>query len=122
MDNFAATEAEFGKRKVIFATRLKEPAVGKTVRVMGTGPSGFPTPFIVEHVDGRFHVYAERRRPQHPVAPPLTARKTWSSIRSTLMFHPSAPLSYPKTGGPFPAIVLVAGSGTHTIAMRACPA
>lgn len=113
MDNFAATEAEFGKRKVIFATRLKEPAVGKTVRVMGTGPSGFPTPFIVEHVDGRFHVYAERRRPQHPVAP--LPYRTQDVVFDTLDpdVSPVGTLSYPKTGGPFPAIVLVAGSGPH---------
>lgn len=113
MDTFAAIEMEFSKRKVLFTKAPKAPAVGKTTRVMGTGTSGFPTPFIIEHVAGRFHAYAERRRPQHPVAP--LPYRTQDVVFETPdpAVAPVGTLSYPKSGGPFPAVVLVAGSGPH---------
>nr|WP_315472984.1 alpha/beta fold hydrolase [uncultured Undibacterium sp.] len=113
MDTFAAIEMEFSKRKVLFTKAPKAPTAGKTTRVMGTGTSGFPTPFIIEHVAGRFHAYAERRRPQHPVAP--LPYRTQDVVFDTPdpAVSPIGTLSYPKTGGPFPAVVLVAGSGPH---------
>lgn len=113
MDTFAAIEMEFSKRKVLFTKAPKVPAAGKTTRATGTGPSGFPTPFIIEHVAGRFHVYAERRRPQHPVAP--LPYRTQDVVFETPdpAVSPVGTLSYPKSGGPFPAVVLVAGSGPH---------
>jgi pimeloyl-ACP methyl ester carboxylesterase len=113
MDTFAAIEMEFSKRKVLFTKAPKAPAAGKTTRMIGTGTSGFPTPFIIEHVAGRFHVYAERRRPQHPVAP--LPYRTQDVVFDTPdpAVSPVGTLSYPKSGGPFPAVVLVAGSGPH---------
>lgn len=113
MDTFAAVELEFSNRKVLFTKAPRAPEAGKTTRALGTGPSGFATPFIIEHVDGRFHVYAERRRPQHPVAP--LPYRTQDVVFETPdpAVAPVGTLSYPKSGGPFPAVVLVAGSGPH---------
>ena len=68
-DTLADVNAQFAALKVVLAEVLQAPALGRTTWITGTGPSGFPSPYAIDHVAGRFHVYAERRRPQHPVAP-----------------------------------------------------
>ncbi|MGV8932849.1 MAG: hypothetical protein ACOH1R_12170 [Luteimonas sp.] len=68
-DTFVAVKAEFNKRGVVFADVPEEPAPGRTTWSTGTGSSGIPTPYAIDHVRGHFHVYGERRRPQTPVAP-----------------------------------------------------
>lgn len=113
MDTFGAVEAEFGKRKIAFANAPKAPASGHTTRVTGTGPSGLPTPFVIDQAAGRFHVYAERRRPQHPVGsvPYVSQDVVFDTPAADV--SPVGTLTYPKAGGPFPAVVLVAGTGAH---------
>lgn len=113
MDTFAAIETEFVKRKVVFIDAPKAPTAGKTTWATGTGPSGYPTPYSIDQVSGRFHVYAERRRPQHPVAPlPYVAQDVVFDTPHPGV-SPVGTLTYPKSGGSFPAVVLVAGSGPH---------
>lgn len=113
-DSFEAVADRFAEMEVVFAKALVEPAERGTTWATGTGKSGFPTPFSVDRVDGRFHVYAERRRPQHPGGP-------LSYLSHDVVFDSSNPgvapvgtLTFPATGGNFPAIVLLAGSGAHT--------
>ncbi len=113
MDAFAAMEAEFVKRNVVFTIAPKEPAAGQTTWTTGTGPSGYPTPYAIDHVGGRFHVYAERRRPQLPIAPlPYVAQEVVFDTPNPGV-SPVGTLTYPKSGGAFPAVVLVAGTGPH---------
>lgn len=113
MDTFAAVEAEFAKLEVVLTGAPKEPEAGKTTWITGTGSSGFPTPYAIDHVDGRFHVYAERRRPQHPIAPfPYVTQEVVFDTPNPGV-SPVGTLSYPKFGGPFPGVVLVAGTGGH---------
>ena len=113
MDTFPAVEAEFGKRKIVFANAPKAPASGHTTRVTGTGPSGVPTPFVIDQAAGRFHVYVERRRPQHPVGtvPYVSQDVVFDTPAADV--SPVGTLTYPMAGGPFPAVVLVAGTGAH---------
>ena len=112
-DTFKAIEAEFGVRKIAFAKAPGAPAAGGTTRATGTGPSGFSTPFVIDQVGRTFHVYAERRRPQHPtgVLPYLTQDVIFETADPKV--SPVGTLSYPKSGGPFPAVLLLAGSGGH---------
>lgn len=113
MEAFRTVEAEFGKRRIVFGNAPKAPSAGHTTRATGTGPSGFPTQFMIDHAAGKFHVYAERRRPQHPIGPvPYVSQDV---VFDTLDpdVSPVGTLTYPKSGGPFPAVVLVAGSGAH---------
>lgn len=65
-ETFAAVEVEFAKLEVVLTAAPKAPAAGGTTWTTGTGASGFSTPFAIDHVGGRFHVYAERRRPSIP--------------------------------------------------------
>lgn len=113
MDTFAGVEAEFRKMKLKIAEAPAAPAAGRTSRMSAVGQSGFPTTFLIEHAAGRFHVYSERRRPQHPVAPLpyLTQEVVFDTPDPAVA--PVGTLSYPKTGGPFPGVVLVAGTGPH---------
>ena len=113
MDTFGAVEAEFGKRKVVFANAPKAPAAGDTTRATGAGPSGLPTQFVIDQAAGKFHVYAERRRPQHPVGPVPYVSQDVVFDTPAADVSPVGTLTYPKSGGPFPAVVLVAGSGAH---------
>lgn len=91
----------------------RSPVTGLPIRMTGAGSSGFATTFLIEHVDGHFHVYAERRRPQHPTAPLpyLTQEVVFDTPDSGV--SPVGTLSYPSTGGPFPGVVMVAGTGPH---------
>ena len=113
-DRFSDAQAQFAQMKVVFAQPLPEPGERATSRATGTGPSGFPTRFAVDRVAGRFHAYAERQRPQHPVgALPYVAHDVVFDTPEPGV-APVGTLSYPASGGPFPAVVLVAGTGPHT--------
>ncbi|MDP2055785.1 MAG: alpha/beta fold hydrolase [Acidobacteriota bacterium] len=112
-DTSAGVQAEFANMGVLLTDALAAPAQGRTVWVTGTGPSGFPAPYRIDHVGGRFHVYAERRRPQHPVAPfPYVSQEVRFNTPDPGV-APVGTLTYPKSGGSFPAVVLVAGTGAH---------
>ena len=113
-DTFPAVEAEFEKMGVVFSDAPSRPVEGAMARATGIGPSGFSTPYIIDHVRGRFHVYAERRRPQHPIGPlPYISQEVVFDSTDPGV-SPVGTLSYPASGGPFPAVVLVAGTGPHT--------
>lgn len=112
-DTFKAVEAEFNKRGVVFTQSLQEPAPGRTTWSTGTGASGYPTPYVIDHVRDHFHVYAERRRPQNPVAPLPYVTQDVVFETPEPGVAPVGTLSYPKAGGNFPAVVLVAGTGPH---------
>ena len=106
-------KAELDKLKVTVIDESKAPVTGLPIRMTGRGSSGFATTYLIEHVDGRFHVYAERRRPQHPTAPlPYVAHDVVFNTPDPGV-APNGTLSYPSTGGPFPGVVLVAGTGPH---------
>lgn len=113
VDTYAGVQAEFDKRKLQVANAPRAPARQFPVRLTATGRSGFPTPFLIEQANGRFHVYAERRRPQHPAAPlPYVSQEVVFDTANPEV-APVGTLSYPSSGGPFPGVVLVAGSGPH---------
>ena len=113
-DTFADVQAQFAQMQVVFAQPMLEPAERATRRAIGTGPSGFPTQFALDRVAGRYHAYAERHRPQHPVgALPYVAHDVVFDTPDPGV-APVGTLTYPSSGGPFPAIVLVAGTGPHT--------
>jgi uncharacterized protein len=112
-DSFAGIEEEFTKRRVVFTTQLKAPAAGKTTWATGMDSSRFSTPYRIDQVQGRFHVYAERRRPQQPTT--LHRYRSQEFVFNTpdQAVAPVGTLTYPKSGSNFPAVVLVAGSGPH---------
>jgi len=112
-DTFEAVKAEFNKRGVVFAEAPEEPAQGRTTWSTGTGSSGYPTPYAIDHVRGHFHVYGERRRPQNPVAPLPYVTQDVVFETPDPGVAPVGTLSYPVSGGDFPAVVLVAGTGPH---------
>jgi pimeloyl-ACP methyl ester carboxylesterase len=112
-ESFKAIETEFDSRKITFVKAPAAPAPGRTTRITGIGPSGYPTPFAIDHAAAAFHVYAERRRPQHPAAPvPYMVQDVIFDTPEPEV-APVGTLTYPKRGGPFPAVVLLAGSGGH---------
>jgi len=104
---------ELGKSAVKVSEEWKAPTTGLPIRMRGMGSSGYATTFLIDHVGGRFHVYAERPRPQHPVgALPYVAQEVVFNTPDAEV-SPVGILSYPSTGGPFPGVVLVAGTGAH---------
>ncbi|MGX9217345.1 alpha/beta hydrolase family protein [Massilia varians] len=104
---------ELGKMNVKLSEEWKAPARGQPTRITGVGSSGFPTSFLIEQAGGGFHVYAERRRPQHPTAPlPYVTQEVVFDTPDPAV-SPVGTLSYPATGGPFPGVVLLAGTGPH---------
>jgi pimeloyl-ACP methyl ester carboxylesterase len=106
-------KTEFSKLNVTVTEEWKTPVTGFPVRMKGRGRSGIDTTYLIEHADGRFHVYAERRRPQNPVAPlPYVTQDVVFNTPNPEV-APVGTLSYPSTGGPFPGVVLVAGTGPH---------
>lgn len=113
-DNFQAVEAEFKQMGVVFAGAPGLPADGATTRATGIGRSGFSTSYTIDRIRGRFHVYAERRRPQTPIAPLPYISQDVVFDSTEPGISPVGVLSYPASGGPFPAVVLLAGSGPHT--------
>lgn len=113
VDTFAGVQAEFDKRKWKVAEAPRVAARQAPIRLTATGRSGFATPFLIEQANGRFHVYAERRRPQHPAAPlPYVSQEVVFDTANPEV-APVGTLSYPSSGAPFPGVVLVAGSGPH---------
>lgn len=114
LDTFQEVEAEFAKLKVVLADTPEAPAPGRSTRISGTGPSGFPAPYVIDNVGGRFHVYVQRRRPQHPVGPlPYVSQEVVFDTPDPGV-SPLGTLTYPSEGSSFPAVVLVAGTGPHT--------
>ncbi|MET0808564.1 MAG: alpha/beta fold hydrolase, partial [Pseudoxanthomonas sp.] len=112
--SFAAIEARFAEMGVVFPQAPTAPAGGEPTWATGTGPSGFPTPYRIDHVGSGFYVHAERRRPQHPVAPlPYVSQDVVFDTPDPAV-SPVGTLTLPDPGGVFPAVVLVAGSGPHT--------
>jgi pimeloyl-ACP methyl ester carboxylesterase len=112
-DSFDAVKERLAKLKVELSKSPAAPKEGQSAWATGTGPSGIATPYRIDHVRGEFHVYAERRRPQHPVAPfPYIAQDVVFDTE-TPGVSPVGTLTYPKSGSAFPAVVLVAGTGPH---------
>jgi pimeloyl-ACP methyl ester carboxylesterase len=56
---------------------------------------------------------AERRRPQTPVKPYPYREEVVDYPSSAANVHLAATLTLPEGNGPFPAVVLIAGSGSH---------
>lgn len=105
--------AEFGKLNVRIADTWKAPATAFPARVTGHSGSGIETSYVIEQAGGAYHVYAERRRPQHPGAPlPYVTQEVIFDTPDPNV-SPVGTLSYPSKGGPFPGVVLLAGSGAH---------
>lgn len=113
-DTFASVQAEFQKWKLVISAPIEAPSRGRTSQMTGTGPSGIPTHYFIENVGGRFHVYAERRRPQHPVAPVPYLEQEVVFDTPNPQVSPVGTLTFPKGDGPFPGVVLIAGTGAHT--------
>lgn len=79
----------------------------------GSGPSGLRSQFLIEQAGGAYHVYALRLRPQHPVSPlPYQTQEVVFDTADPAV-SPVGTFSYPAGVGPFPALVLIAGSGPH---------
>ncbi|MFC5462646.1 alpha/beta hydrolase family protein [Massilia niabensis] len=112
-ETLADIKTEFDKRKLTVTDEQKAPLTGLPIRITAIGRSGYATPYFIERADGRFHVYAERRRPQHPTAPlPYVSQEVVFDTPNPEV-SPVGTLSYPRSGGPFPGVVLVAGTGPH---------
>ncbi len=110
----AEIRSTMGQRGIALKTQPLAPAPGSRSTFTGAYANGIENPYLVENAGGKLHVYINLRRPQFPI-PPLPY------IAQEVVFdNPEAEislvgtLSYPQKGGPFPAAVLVAGSGPHT--------
>ena len=110
----AEIRAEMDKRGITLKTQPLAPAPGGRTVFVGAYKNGIENPYVVENAGGKLHVYIDLRRPQFPV-PPLPY-----DTQEVVFDNPEAgislvgTLSLPQKGGPFPAAVLVAGSGAHT--------
>ena len=110
----AEIRAEMDKRDITLKTQPLAPAQGGRTIFIGTYKNGIENPYVVENAGGKLYVYIDLRRPQFPV-PPLPYE-----TQEVVFDNPEAgislvgTLSCPQKGGPFPAAVLVAGSGAHT--------
>jgi pimeloyl-ACP methyl ester carboxylesterase len=71
--------------------------------------SGASLPLTLERVDK----LPEIRRPQAPVKPYPYAEEEVSYENAAAGVKLAATLTYPKSGGPFPAVVLITGSGAQ---------
>jgi uncharacterized protein len=110
----ADVPAVFSKRGLTVTSAVPAPAPGAAATFRGRYANGLEIPYLIENIGGAFHVYAVLRRPQFPV-PPLPY------VEQEVVFdNPEAGLSLvgsltlPHGPGPFPAAVLIAGSGAHT--------
>ncbi len=113
VDAASELKSAFAKRQVQLTGALTMPAEGKTLQIDGVGSSGIGSHFVIEQKAGQFHVYVERRRPQHPKTPlPYITQEVVFDTASPEV-SPVGTFSYPAQGGPFPAVVLVAGTGAH---------
>lgn len=110
----AAAMQEFSKRNLVAPEQKVLPAVGQSATIYLSGPNGIPSPHVVDNVGGQLHVYALFRRPQHPVGlvPYGVQQVVFDS--SAPGVSPVGTLTIPRGKGPFPAVVLLAGSGAHT--------
>jgi uncharacterized protein len=110
----ADIRAQFDKRGLLIVTEPVAPKSGEAAGFIGSTGNGIRNTYVIENTGGKLHVYIELRRPQYPI-PPLPY-----SEQEVVFDNPQAGVSlvgtfsYPKTGGAFPAIVLIAGSGAHT--------
>lgn len=112
-DSTTAVLTEFKRRNIQLLAPLKLPVANQSLKITGVGVSGYNSHFLVEHVGGKLHVYVLRHRPQHPVAPfPYIVQEVVFDTPNPEV-SPLGTLTYPTHGGPFPAVVLVAGTGAH---------
>lgn len=101
-------------RGITLKTEPVAPPPGGRAGFIGAFKNGIENPYLVENTEGKLHVYIDLRRPQFPV-PPLPY-----DSQEVVFNNPDAGLSLvgtltsPRKGGPFPAAVLVAGTGAHT--------
>lgn len=109
----AALQQQFKQRQIQLTSPQLLLDLPSHRQTEGTGRSGLRSQFVIEQVAGEFHVYALRLRPQHPVAPLpyLTQELVFDTTDPAV--SPVGTLSYPSGDGPFPALVLIAGSGPH---------
>lgn len=112
-DSMATVSTEFKQRNVQLLAPLKLPAANQSLKITGVGASGYNSHFLVEHVGSKLHVYVLRHRPQHPVAPSPYVEQEVVFDTPNPEVSPVGTLTYPAHGGPFPAVVLVAGTGAH---------
>lgn len=102
------------KRGITLKTQPVAPPPGGRTGFIGAYKNGIENPYVVESTEGKLHVYIDLRRPQFPV-PPLPY-----DSQEVVFDNPDAGISLvgtltlPRKGGPFPAVVLVAGTGAHT--------
>jgi len=112
-DSTTAVLSEFKQRNIRLLAPLKLPVANQSLQITGVGASGYNSHFLVEQVAGQLHVYVLRHRPQHPVAPfPYMVQEVVFDTPNPEV-SPVGTLTYPAHGGPFPAVVLVAGTGAH---------
>jgi len=111
---FPEVQTELNKWGLVFADPMESPPAGQIMRIKGTGASGISSHYVVENVAGQFHVYNERRRPQHPVSPLPYVQQDVVFNTPDPQVSPVGTLTYPTGGGTFPGVVLIAGSGAHT--------
>lgn len=112
-DSTSAVLTEFKRRNIQLLAPLALPGVNQSLEIKGKGASGYNSHFLVEHVGSQLHVYVLRHRPQHPVAPfPYIVQEVVFDTPNPEV-SPVGTLTYPAHGGPFPAVVLVAGTGAH---------
>lgn len=110
----AEVRAEIQKRGLSLTTDLAAPEPGGTAFFEASYKNGIHNPYVLENVGGKLHVSVDLRRPQHPVPP-------FPYIEQEVVFDNSeagislvGTLTYPRKAGPFPAAVLIHGSGAHT--------
>jgi len=106
--------AELKKREITPLETIPGPKPGGSSIFKARFANGLEIPYVIENTDGRFYIYAELRRPQYPI-PPIPY------VEQEVVFdNPEAKLSFvgtltvPHGSGPFPGVVLVAGTGAHT--------
>lgn len=102
------------KRGLMLKSVPLTPKPGERTIFIGAYKNGIENPYIVENAGGKLHVYIDLRRPQQPVGPLpyITQEVVFDNPEAKLSFVGT--LSIPKGAGPFPAAVLIAGSGAHS--------
>ncbi|KFN48707.1 alpha/beta hydrolase family protein [Arenimonas composti] len=114
-DDLAAVQARFVAMGAAADFAVEAPPSGGTRFFTITGRSGNVNRFALEQDgDGKLHAYAVRLRPQHPVVALPYREQEVVFATPTPGVAPVGTLTYPMGPGPFPAVVLVAGTGPHT--------
>jgi pimeloyl-ACP methyl ester carboxylesterase len=110
----AEVRAAMETRGITLKSQPLAPAPGGRTVFVGAYKNGIENPYVIENEGGKLHVYIDLRRPQYPVGllPYSNQEVVFDNPEAGLSFVGT--LSYPQKGGPFPAVVLVAGSGAHT--------